>query len=760
MNSFWKKLTELKSESENGISKLINLVIKIYEGYSFENTIYNRIINTIKVFIVATRKFLVDDCLTKASAIAYTAIVSLIPMLAVGMTFLSIFSSENRKEELFRKISLFMTEHSITNVDFVLEAISGLIDNAAKIGIIGTVVMIFTATATLRSLEKSLNDIWKVKQARSLFQKIIYYWAALTLGPVMLIAGMTVATMLSNTFSSAHYNSAAINGDRIWLTGTKGTIASTPIKKVHVTKYDDTNFDYENQKIYVYIQRDNVFLEDENRLDTIAIAKSNYTDIQFIEKDGWIIADKGVILRTKDSGKTWSISKWGNFNLNDIHMLDRNRGFIAANNGVILTTDNGGREWSVLNTDDPSVDFTSISSSGRIILVTGTRGKIIITYDAGNNWNQVVINEARRKKKLVNLNNSFIIDGKEIWITGNDGVLLRSFDAGATWTQHKFKDYNYYAVFFTNRSEGFIAGEDGLIIKTKDGGLNWKSEKLPAFKVNRIFNASGLLWAIGNGGTIQYSGNSGNSWGGISGKSFFAVVINFMAPFLFIWMLFLLAYSTLPNTKVPFRFAAIGAAFTGAIWVIFILLFIVYIKAFAQGTFAIYGTLASIPLFLLMIYTSALIVLYGAEVSFTLMHPETYINLKDYFEPDKKVNMFYGLTILQQIYFRFESGQGATHYSDFLKKTGYNSTDIDFFIKLFAEKKLITNDNEGNFIPTNSSINVRLTELFNMINEAQIVIPGSYRKGSMKSNIRDLFDRLKNSRDKVLADMTLKDLII
>ncbi|HPS58479.1 MAG TPA: YhjD/YihY/BrkB family envelope integrity protein [Spirochaetota bacterium] len=760
MTSFWKKLTEIKSDSETRISRLINLVIKIYEGYSFENSIYNRLINSIKVFIVATRKFMIDDCLTKASAIAYTAIVSLIPALAVGLTFLSIFSSENKKEELFRKISLFMTEHSITNVDFVLEAISGLIDNAAKIGIIGTVVMIFTATATLRSLEKSLNDIWKVKQARSLFQKIIYYWAALTLGPVMLIAGMTVATMLSNTFSSAHYNSATVYDDKIWLAGSKGTIATTSMKKIHVTKYDDSSFDYENQRIYAHISRDNVFLEEESRLDPLTFSKANYSDIQFIDNEGWLIADKGVILRTKDRGKSWSISKWGEFTLNDILMLDRNRGFIAANNGVILATETGGREWRVINTDDASIDFKSISSFGSTILISGTKGKIMITKDAGINWNPVVINEAKRKKKLVNLNSSFIIDEREIWITGNDGVLLHSLDGGSTWIQQKFKDYNYYAVFFVSRSEGFIAGEDGLIIQTKDAGASWKSETLPAFKVNRIFSASGLLWAIGNGGTIQYSGNNGNSWGGVSGKSFFAVIINFLAPFLFIWLLFLMAYSTLPNTKVPFKYSAIGAAFTGAIWVIFILLFIVYIKAFAQGTFAIYGTLASIPLFLLMIYTSALIVLYGAEVSFTLMHPETYVNLKDYFEEDKKANMFYGLTILQQIYFRFESGDGATHYSDFLKKAGYNSTDIDFFIKLFAEKQLIMNDTAGNFIPTNSSANIKLTELFDLINEAQIVIPGTYRKGVMKNSIRELFDRLKTSRNKVLADMTLKDLII
>jgi len=760
MNPLLKKLTTKKTEDDTRITRLINLVMQVYEGYSFENTVYNRLVNALKIFIVATRKFLIDDCLTKASAIAYTAIVSLIPALAVGLTILSLFSTEMNKEKLFRDISLFMTEHSITNVEFVLEAISGLIDNAAKIGIIGTVVMVFTATATLRSLEKSLNDIWKVKQGRTLFQKIIYYWAALTLGPVMLIAGMTVATMLSNIFSSANYNSAAVYGERIWIAGSKGTIASTAMKKIRVEQIDENSIDFENQRVYIRKNNEADFIPDDYRLDNIKLSKINYSDIQFIGNDGWAVGDKGVILSTKDSGKTWSISKWGEYSFSDIHMTDRNRGIIASENGVILATESGGREWRVINTEDASTDFKTISAYGSMILITGTKGRILISNDSGTTWALKTLNEARRKKKPVNLNNSFIINNRDIWITGDDGVLIHTKDGGATWTQQTFKDYNYYAVFFPSRTEGFIAGEKGVIIHTTDGGLNWKSEKLPAFRVNSIFNAAGLLWAIGNGGTIQYSGNSGKSWGGISGKSFFAVVINFLAPFLFIWLMFLMAYSTLPNTKVPFRFSAIGAAFTGAIWVSFILLFIIYIKAFAQGTFAIYGTLASIPLFLLMIYTSALIVLYGAEVSFTLMHPETYTNLKEHFEQDKKVNMFYGLTILQHIYFKFESGDGSANYSDLLNKTGYNSTDIDYFIKMFSEKKLIMNDTSGNFMPTNSSANIKLTELFELINEAQIVIPAGYRKNAMKNNIRDLFDKLKQGRDKVLADMTLRDLII
>ena len=162
-----------------------------------------------------------------------------------------------------------------------------------------------------------------------------------------------------------------------------------------------------------------------------------------------------------------------------------------------------------------------------------------------------------------------------------------------------------------------------------------------------------------------------------------------------------------------------------------------------------------------MIYTSCLIILYGAEVSYTMMHPETYASLKQFFEEDKKVNMYFGLMILQFIYFKFESGKGNTGYSELLKKVVQNSADLDYFLKLFFEEKLITTNNEGEYMPTNSSLNIKLTELFDMINEARVKIPHSLSKKIQgPGSIKDIFDKLNTQRDKVLSDMTLKDIKI
>ncbi|MCL2155470.1 MAG: YihY/virulence factor BrkB family protein [Leptospirales bacterium] len=762
MLQFRKKDKEKAEKKTPIIERVITIAKQIYEGYSFENSVYNRIVTVIKISIVATKKFMIDDCLTKASAIAYNTITSLIPTLMVYLTFMSIFSgAENKKEELFKDISLLLTEYNIKlDMDSIFMVISGLIDNARAIGSIGILIVFFTATATLRALEKSLNDIWKVKHGRTIFQKIVYYWAALTLGPVMLIIGTTVAAKLSDVFSSANYNSIYISDNKAWVVGNRGSIIHSNSEEVNFFSLDSTNFDYENQKIYRYNSSDNTFIESDFRLDSTNLAKEAYNGIQFIGDEGWIVSSKGTILYTKDRENHWAISKWGNLTFNDILMLNNRKGFIAANGGVILTTDSGGEKWTVYDTFDPTINFKSISHKEGVIIITANKGRILYSTDAGDNWELKVIDEAKKNNKPVDLNSVYFIDKKSVWITGDNGIILNSNDSGITWNYGKFKEYNYYAVAFQSRDKGFIAGEKGIVIYTEDGGKNWRSRSLPAYRINKLSYSDDTVWAIGNGGIIQKTVD-GRRWTGSSGKSIFAMITNFLAPFFFIWIFFLLAYSTLPNTKVPFKYSAIGAAFTGTVWVIFILLFIVYIKAFANGTFAIYGALASIPLFLLMVYASALIILYGAEVSFTMMHPETYLNLKNFFEDStsKKVNIYFGLITIQSIYFKFESGKGGSTYSELLKNVNHNSIDLNHFLSLFVENDLIANDEKRGYIPTNSSYNIKLSAIFNLMNEATLVIPkNSTNKNQSLRNVRDIFSELTTNRNKILGEVSLKDL--
>ncbi|HDP80890.1 MAG TPA: YihY family inner membrane protein, partial [Spirochaetes bacterium] len=692
-------------------SRVEKFIEDLYSGEITYKRLYGKLINAVKVFIVASRKFMADDCPTKASSIAYTTIISLIPTLTVGLTFYSIFSGVgDKKDELFRRVTLFMLEHNIKlNIDPILESISSLIENAGKIGGIGAVIVVFTATAVLRTLEKSLNNIWQVKKQRAFFLKIVYYWAALTLAPVMFIAGTTVATQISTTFSPPNYKSAFMTArQELWLTGHKAAIARSEKTDLTMNRVPLEAIDLDNQKVYEYVGSTGTFRETEFRIEKDELGRTEFRDIQFIGDAGWIVGKNGLVLATGDGGATWSLHKWGAFRFNDIHMVSPARGFIAADNGYLLETSDGGKTWSTMEIKDYSSNLNAVSFSNTRGIIVGDRGTILMTDDGGKTWKTRVLNEAKIRNRHVRLNSVFFAGDWKVWIAGDEGLILSSGNGGLSWKADRFMEKNYYALYFDGANRGFIGGEKGTLLYTENGGEKWVRVNLSTPRINRLLPVKNGIAAAGDAGMILMSRDGGKTWQGQQGGNTAGFLLNFFAPFAFIWVMFLLMYIWLPNMKVPFKPAAIGASFTGAVWVAFILLFIIYVKSFAKGTFAIYGGLAAIPIFLLMVYASSLIMLYGAEISYTLMHPHTYARLKTALKARDDIMIYFGIAVLYTVYKRFEDGKGPTHINDLLKATGNRADEVDYYTALFVKESLILQAEGGGWVPTKSSKNITL----------------------------------------------------
>jgi len=83
-------------------------------------------------------------------------------------------------------------------------------------------------------------------------------------------------------------------------------------------------------------------------------------------------------------------------------------------------------------------------------------------------------------------------------------------------------------------------------------------------------------------------------------------------------------YAFIPNTRVRPGAAAAGALAGGVLWQLSLAALIRYQTFFAMNYNAIYGSLAQVPLFLLWMYLSWAIILFGAEVSFATQHRETF----------------------------------------------------------------------------------------------------------------------------------------
>lgn len=738
------------------------LAHKAFLGEKEINSLINKPINVIKVFIVSIRKFMEDDCLTKASSIAYTTIISLIPTLAVALTIYSAFKGvAGQKEEFFNLIAGFMHEHDLNiNIDPILDVISQLIDNAGRIGGIGAAVLVFSATALLRSLEKALNSIYKVKKQRSIFMKIIYYWAVLTLGPILIIAATTVASQLTETFSVPNYNSAQIHNNKIWIAGDHGTLGNSSIDTLKFANISRSKIDFDNQMVFSFDPQSSEFSRNlQKRISHKDYKQKKIIDLQFINNSGWAISSDGLILLTNNNGESWKILKKTGLNFNAIYMHDAHRGYIVGQDSLLMKTEDGGNQWSIIKYREMNIDLLSIRFSGNKGIITCTRSMIYLTEDSGNTWEPILIEEAIRNKRHLRINDSFIIDNDEIILLGDEGIILRTEDNAHTWDYIGFLNNNYHAVYFFNHKSGMVGGSKGIMLRTDNGGTTWIREDLPTTCVNSILFHKGKLWTFGNEGMFMVSEDMGKTWDGVKGRDIFAFLMRFFAPFVFIWILFFMSYMALPNIKVPFKPAAIGAAFTSTVWVIFILTFIAYTRAFATGTFAIYGALAAIPLFLLMVYSSAVIILFGAEVSYTLMYPASYKTLKKDPEGLEKIYIYDGINIIMHIYEKFEKGNGGTSISELLKITTGSDDETQAFLQIFIDNNIINQDTEGDYFPALSSEKLSIKHIFDLIHSISYIIPPGAKASGVNDWLREIFDNMSNTRGNIIGDSSLKDLI-
>jgi membrane protein len=74
-----------------------------------------------------------------------------------------------------------------------------------------------------------------------------------------------------------------------------------------------------------------------------------------------------------------------------------------------------------------------------------------------------------------------------------------------------------------------------------------------------------------------------------------------------------LVFYFVPNAKVRFRDVWVGAVLTGLLWRGALALFSDYVRDLSR--FSVHGSIAAVIVFLLWVYVSAVILLYGVEVT-------------------------------------------------------------------------------------------------------------------------------------------------
>lgn len=247
--------------SKKSFARLIRIVTGTFgtakeELFSLESNL-TRFERFVHFWVLVCRSFVRNRCLIRASALSYTTLLALIPMLAVAMSVSSMFLKQQGEDQIGAFIEQFVahivpdapvenggdafdwesdappsaatnaspsewqtnsvaaTETATTNAapngagsslvrDVRVVAakqraaaqIRTFIQNAysGTLGTVGVIILLWTAIVMLTRVEETFNDIWGVTHGRNWLSRVVLYWSTITLGPVLLVGALGLSS--------------------------------------------------------------------------------------------------------------------------------------------------------------------------------------------------------------------------------------------------------------------------------------------------------------------------------------------------------------------------------------------------------------------------------------------------------------------------------------------------------------------------------------------------------------------------------------
>ncbi len=131
----------------------------------------------------------------RASALAFTTIISLIPVLAIMFMFFKAFGGELVETQIKPLIYEYLTAGIGDNITEYIDSFltSATVDT---LGTIGVVFLLAAVYSILSSIEISFNAIWQVNKNRTPIEMLKTYLTIVFISPILLVLSIWVASRL------------------------------------------------------------------------------------------------------------------------------------------------------------------------------------------------------------------------------------------------------------------------------------------------------------------------------------------------------------------------------------------------------------------------------------------------------------------------------------------------------------------------------------------------------------------------------------
>lgn len=151
-----------------------------------------RLVASLSVFV--GRRFVANRLPEVASALTFTSLLALVPLMTISFAIFAAFPAFNEAEaELEAFIFGNFVPHASDAVQGYLSRFRGNVGQLSAFGIVGLGV---TSVLLLVTIESALNRLFMVRRQRAMIRRLLAYWALLTLGPVFFLVSVTFSSMV------------------------------------------------------------------------------------------------------------------------------------------------------------------------------------------------------------------------------------------------------------------------------------------------------------------------------------------------------------------------------------------------------------------------------------------------------------------------------------------------------------------------------------------------------------------------------------
>ena len=131
-----------------------------------------------------------------ASSLTLTTVLSLVPLIAVLLVSFAVFPSfADRRAEIEALLfsSLLPESYSMQ----ILGYIRAFAEHAKGLTTFGLAGLLLTSLLLINTVDTTLNRIFHVRQMRPVMQRVLIYWALLTLGPIVMGVSLALTNLLT-----------------------------------------------------------------------------------------------------------------------------------------------------------------------------------------------------------------------------------------------------------------------------------------------------------------------------------------------------------------------------------------------------------------------------------------------------------------------------------------------------------------------------------------------------------------------------------